>query len=30
MLDAQIPMYLGFLGIRFLDERGVIEVASRA
>jgi shikimate dehydrogenase len=30
MLDAQIPMYLSFLGIPFRDEQTVIEVASRA
>jgi shikimate dehydrogenase len=30
MLDAQIPMYMKFLGIPFDDERQVIEVASRA
>jgi shikimate dehydrogenase len=30
MLDAQIPMYLEFLGIPFPDERAVMEIASRA
>jgi shikimate dehydrogenase len=30
MLDAQIPMYLEFLGIPFPDERAVMEVSSRA
>jgi len=29
-LDAQIPMYLEFLGIPFPDEKTVIEIASRA
>jgi shikimate dehydrogenase len=29
MLDAQIPMYLEFLGIPFPDERAVIEISSR-
>jgi shikimate dehydrogenase len=30
MLDAQIPMYLEFLGIPFPDERAVMEISSRA
>lgn len=30
MLDAQIPMYLEFLGIPFPDERTVMEISSRA
>jgi shikimate dehydrogenase len=30
MLDAQIPMYLQFLGLPFPDERTVIDIASRA
>jgi shikimate dehydrogenase len=30
MLDAQIPMYLSFLGLPFPDERSVIDIASRA
>jgi shikimate dehydrogenase len=30
MLDAQIPMYLEFLGIPFADERAVMDIASRA
>ena len=30
MLDAQIPMYLEFLGIPYPDERTVIEISSRA
>ncbi len=30
MLDAQIPMYLGFLGVAFPSEQEVIEIASRA
>ncbi len=30
MMDAQVPMYLEFLGIPFPDERAVIEIASRA
>lgn len=30
MLDAQIPMYLTFLGIPFADEQSVIDIASRA
>jgi shikimate dehydrogenase len=30
MLDAQIPMYLSFLGIPFSDEQSVIAIASRA
>lgn len=29
-LDAQIPMYLRFLGVPFPDEQAVIEIASRA
>lgn len=30
MMDAQVPMYLEFLGIPFSDEKSVIEIASRA
>lgn len=30
MLEAQVPIYLDFLGIRYADERAVIERASRA
>ncbi len=30
MLDAQIPMYLEFLGIPFPDARAVMEISSRA
>jgi shikimate dehydrogenase len=30
MLDAQIPMYLEFLGIPFPDEKAVMEISSRA
>jgi shikimate dehydrogenase len=30
MLDAQIPMYLEFLGIPFPDERAVMAISSRA
>ena len=30
MLDAQIPMYLEFLGIPYPDERALIEISSRA
>jgi len=30
MLDAQIPMYLDFLGIPFPDERTVMAISSRA
>ena len=30
MLDAQIPLYLEFLGIPFPDERAVMEISSRA
>jgi shikimate dehydrogenase len=30
MLDAQIPMYLEFLGIPFPDERAIMEISSRA
>lgn len=30
MLDAQIPMYLDFMGIPFPDERAVMEISSRA
>lgn len=30
MMDAQVPMYLQFLGIPFPDERAVIEIASRS
>ena len=30
MMDAQVPMYLEFLGIPFPDERSVIEISSRA
>lgn len=30
MLDAQIPMYLDFVGVQFPDEQTVIGIASRA
>jgi shikimate dehydrogenase len=30
MMDAQVPMYLEFLGIPFPDEKSVIEICSRA
>lgn len=30
MMDAQVPMYLEFLGLPFPDEKHVIEIASRA
>lgn len=30
MMDAQVPMYLEFLGIPFPDEKTVIEISSRA
>lgn len=30
MMDAQVPMYLDFLGIAYPDERSVIEICSRA
>ena len=29
MMDAQVPMYLEFLGLPFPDERSVIEICSR-
>jgi shikimate dehydrogenase len=30
MLDAQIPMYLEFLGIAYPDERAIIDIAGKA
>jgi shikimate 5-dehydrogenase len=30
MLDAQIPMYLDFLGIVYPDERSIIDIAGKA
>ena len=29
MMDAQVPMYLEFLGLPFPGERSVIEICSR-
>lgn len=30
MMDAQVPMYLTFLGFPFPDEKSVVDICSRA